>query len=132
MQKILAVMSDLFFSAKILDEAKKLGMTAVFVKDKAVALEHLKSRPAAIIIDLNCQSADPLDLIQAVKGNPGTAGIPAIGFVSHVQNELKQKAVEMGCDTVVARSVFAQNLALILRQVAAVPSASTVTGTDRS
>ena len=37
-----------------------------------------------------------------------------IGFVSHVQTELKQRAKEIGCDTVVARSVFAQNLPAIL------------------
>ena len=39
-----------------------------------------------------------------------------VGFVSHVQTELKQRAQEVGCDTVVARSVFAQNLPAILQE----------------
>jgi CheY-like chemotaxis protein len=116
MQKVLAVMSDLFFSAKIIDEAKKLGMTAVFVKDKAVALEQLKSIPAMVIFDLNCASADPLGLIGAMKEDSETASIPTIGFISHVQIELKQKAIDAGCDTVVARSVFAANLATMLQE----------------
>lgn len=116
MKKVLVVMNDLFFSAKINDEAKKLGMTAVFVKDKAVALEQLKSNPAVVIFDLNCTSADPLELIRTMKETPGTAGIPTVGFVSHVQVELKQKALENGCDTVVARSVFAQDFPAILRR----------------
>lgn len=116
MKKVLAVMSDLFFSAKINDEAKKLGMTAVFVKDKAVALQQLKSHPAVVIFDLNCGSADPLGLITAMKQDPETAAIPTIGFISHVQTDLKQKAVETGCDTVVARSIFAQNFPAILAQ----------------
>lgn len=116
MKKVLAVMSDLFFSAKINDAAKKLGMTAVFVKDNAVALEQLKLNPALVIFDLNCTSADPLELIRAMKENPATASIGTVGFISHVQTDLKRKAQDIGCDTVVARSVFAQNLPAILEQ----------------
>ena len=118
MAKVLAVMSDLFFSVKINDAAKKLGMTAEFVKDKNLALEKAKSKPPLIILDLNCDAADPLDLIARVKADPDTAEIPIIAFVSHVQTELKQRAQEAGCDTVVARSVFAQNLPAIFATAA--------------
>jgi CheY-like chemotaxis protein len=114
MPKVLAVMSDLFFSVKINDAAKKLGMTAEFVKDKTLALEKAKSKPPLIILDLNCDAAAPLDLIAAIKADPETARIPLIGFISHVQVELKQKAQAAGCDKVLARSVFAQNLPAIL------------------
>src|ERR1700722_12862802 len=110
MAKVLAVMSDLFFSVQINDAAKKLGMTAEFVKDKTPALEKAKLKPPLIILDLNCDAADSLDLIARLKADIETAGIPIIGFVSHVQVELKQKALAAGCDTVVARSAFAQNL----------------------
>ena len=112
--KVLAVMSDLFFSVKINDAAKKFGMTAEFVKDKALALEKAKLNPPVIILDLNCDQADPLDLIAHIKADPATAGIGMIGFVSHVQTQVKQSAQDLGCDTVVARSVFAQNLPAIL------------------
>jgi CheY-like chemotaxis protein len=112
--KILAVMSDLFFSVKINDAAKKHGIAAEFVKDKALALEKAKANPPLIIIDLNCDAADPLGLIAAIKSDPATAAIPIVAFVSHVQVELKQRAVEAGCTTVVARSVFAQDLPAIL------------------
>ena len=114
--KILAVMSDLFFSVKINDAAKKLGMTAEFVKDKTLALEKAKAKPPLIILDLNCDAADPLGLITAIKADPETARIPLVGFISHVQTQLKQQAQELGCDTVVARSVFAQNLPAILEK----------------
>jgi CheY-like chemotaxis protein len=112
MKTVLGVMSDLFFSAKIIDAAKQLGMTAVFVKDKAVALEQFKLNPALVIFDLNCASADPLDLIRVAK----QAAIPSLGFISHVQVDLKQKAQEAGCDTVVARSVFAQRVLELMGQ----------------
>ena len=110
MKTVLGVMSDLFFSAKINDAAKQFGMTAKFVKDKGVALEYFKSKPALVIFDLNCAAADPLELIRAAK----EAAIPTAGFISHVQVDLKQKAQEAGCETVVARSVFAQKVVELL------------------
>jgi CheY-like chemotaxis protein len=119
--KVLAIMSDLFFSVKINDAAKKLGTSAEFVKDKTLALEKAKLKPPLIILDLNCDSADPLGLIAGIKANPETAGIPMIGFVSHVQTQLRQRAQDLGCDTVVARSVFAQNLPAMLEAAIIAP-----------
>jgi CheY-like chemotaxis protein len=109
-------MSDLFFSVKIIDAAKKFGMTAQFVKDKTLALEKAKAQPPLIILDLNCDAADPLGLIAALKADSATAGIGIVAFVSHVQTQLIQQARELGCDTVVARSAFAQNHTEILER----------------
>ena len=118
MKKILAVMSDLFFAAQINDEAKKLAMTAVFVTDQASAIEQLDSNPALVILDLNCASARPLELIGEITARD--PAIPTVGFVSHVQEDLKRKALEAGCGTVLARSVFAKNVqSLIAAQVPA-------------
>jgi len=46
--------------------------------------------------------------------------IPIIGFVSHVQGELKMKAQDAGANMVMARSAFSQNLQQILRRHAGV------------
>ncbi len=112
--KILGVMSDLFFTVKIMDAAKKAGMTVEFVKEKPRALEKAKDGPALIVVDLNCDAADPLGVIAGIKGDAATSGIPMLGFVSHVQVQTKQKAEAAGCDTVVARSVFAEKLIEVL------------------
>lgn len=105
--KILVVMSDLFFTVKIIDSAKKIGLAAEFVKDKILALEKARANPALIVFDLNCEAVDPIALIAAVKAE---TNVPMLGFVSHVQTELKQRAIDAGCDRVVPRSVFAQQL----------------------
>lgn len=114
-------MTDLFFSAKIHDMAKKFGMIVEFVKDKDTVLEKLKEKPSVVIFDLNYDAADPINLIRAIKSNPETKRISTLGFVSHVQTDLKLQAQEAGCDMVVARSVFAQNLPVILKRHATVP-----------
>ncbi len=115
-KKVLAVMSDLFFSVKINDAAKRAGMAVEFVKDANEVVEKAKRKPALIIFDLNFDSVDPLELIGRLKRNAELKGTSLIGFLSHVQGELKQKAQEAGCDMVMARSAFSQNLPLIFKR----------------
>ena len=117
-RKALAVMSDLFFSAMVIDTAKKFGMTVEIVRNHAAALEKIREKPAVLVLDLNCAEADPVGLLLAIKANPDMAGIRTLGFVSHVQTELRQRAQAAGCDMVVARSVFAQKLPEIFQPVA--------------
>jgi CheY-like chemotaxis protein len=121
---VLAVMTDLFFSSKINDTAKKFGMTTEFVKDKEVALAKARLNPSLVIFDLNCDAADPLDIIRQIKGNPETKRVSTIGFVSHIQTDLKLQAQQAGCDMVVARSVFAQNLPMIMKRHATIEVAA--------
>jgi hypothetical protein len=63
----------------------------------------------------NDAGAKPLELIGLLKSSPETRGINLIGFVSHVQADLIQSAREKGCDTVMARSAFSQNLPALLQ-----------------
>lgn len=122
---ILAVMTDLFFSAKINDTAKKFGMIAEFVNDKQIALAKARLNPSLVIFDLNCDAAEPLEIIRQLKSAPDTKRVSMIGFVSHVQIDLKLQAQQAGCDMVVARSVFAQNLPMIMKRHATIEVAST-------
>ncbi len=122
-KKILAVMTDLFFSVKIIDIAKKLGMSVEFLKDQESVLEKVKLKPAVVIFDLNYDAADP-EQIRRIKADPATKRTSTIGFVAHVQTDLKMTAQDSGCDMVVARSVFASNLPAILKRHATIEVAN--------
>jgi PleD family two-component response regulator len=87
-----------------------------FVKDSKELMEKAKQKPALIIFDLNFEAVDPLKMITRLAGNSELKGTSLIGYLSHVQGELKQKAQEAGCDMVMARSAFSQNLPQILRR----------------
>jgi PleD family two-component response regulator len=113
---ILAAVSDLFFTVKINDAAKRAGMAVEFVRDEKEVLAKAKSKPALIIFDLNFEDVHPLKTIGKLKSSSELKQINLIGFVSHVQGELKQKAHEAGCDMVLARSAFSQNLPFILKR----------------
>src|SRR5438477_5221505 len=84
-KRVLAVVSDLFFSVKLSEAAKRNGLAIEFVKDPAEVLEKAKSRPTVIVFDLNFEAVEPLKLISQLKGNPDTRGVSLIGYLSHIQ-----------------------------------------------
>lgn len=115
-KRVLAVVSDLFFSVKITDAAKRTGLALEFVKDSGLVLEKAKEKPSLIIFDLNYEAANPVQLIGELKSQPETKHISLIGYLSHIQVELKQQAQDAGCDMVMARSAFSQNMSQIFKR----------------
>ncbi len=77
-----------------------------------------QGKPEVIILDLNTNSVEPLDVIEKLKADSETCKINLLGYVSHVQVDLKMAAQQKGCDIVMARSAFSQNLPLILKRYA--------------
>jgi|SRR5579871_2986313 len=115
-KRVLAVVNDLFFSVKLSEAAKRNGLALEFVKEGEQVLEKAGENPSLIIFDLNFDAVQPLELITQLKAAPATKSISLIGYLSHVQVELKQKAQEAGCDMVMARSAFSQNLPVIFKR----------------
>jgi hypothetical protein len=117
--RIFAFVDDLFFMAKIQETARKLNVKVEFVKTDKDLGEKMKQngeeKPSLIIFDLNNVNAKPLTLIPKLKSKL-KKGTSIIGFLSHVQGDLKQKAHEVGCDMVLPRSAFSQNLPQLLRR----------------
>jgi CheY-like chemotaxis protein len=118
--RIYCFIEDLFFLAKIQETARKLGVKVAFVKADKDIVSRLAdvpegSRPSLIVFDLNNVGAKPLTLIPRLK-NKMKRGTSVIGFLSHLQGDLKAKAMEAGCDMVMPRSAFSQNLPNLLRR----------------
>jgi DNA-binding NarL/FixJ family response regulator len=117
--RIFAFVDDLFFQAKIQETARKLNVKVEFVKtDKDLGdrmQQNGEGSPSLIIFDLNNTNAKPLSLIPKLKSRLKKS-TSIIGFLSHVQGDLKQKAHEVGCDMVLPRSAFSQNLPQLLRR----------------
>jgi CheY-like chemotaxis protein len=117
--RIFAFVEDLFFLTKIQETGRKMNVKVEFVKTEKDLTERLQSngegKPSLIIFDLNNANAKPLTLIPKLKSKL-KKGTSIIGFLSHVQGDLKQKAHEVGCDMVLPRSAFSQNLPQLLRR----------------
>jgi PleD family two-component response regulator len=115
-KQVLAVVSDLFFSVKLSEAAKRNGLALEFVKDAKEVLEKAKAKPSLIVFDLNFEMVHPLKLIAHLKANSETKGISLIGYLSHIQGELKVQAQQAGCDMVLARSALSQNMSQIFKR----------------
>lgn len=116
--RIFGFVDDLFFQAKIQETARKLNVKVEFVKSEPDFFDRVKlngeEKPSLVIVDLNISSVKPLSLVPKLKSKLKKTSV--IGFLSHVQGDLKQKAHEVGCDMVLPRSAFSQNLPNLLRR----------------
>ena len=127
---VLALVDDLFFQAKMAETARRVGVKLKTVSTGAALMEALDGAlnaapggasggaaggdlPRLIVVDLNARQG-PLEAIEKLQagGNP----VPVIGFLSHVQRELAERAQAAGCKQVMPRSSFTQNLSEILLQ----------------
>jgi len=118
--RIFCFIEDLFFQAKINETSKKLGVKVEFVKGDKDSVARLTDaaeadRPTLVVFDLNNLNARPLTLVPKLKAKLKKA-TSIIGFLNHLQGDLKLKAIEAGCDTVMPRSAFSQSLPNLLRR----------------
>jgi DNA-binding NarL/FixJ family response regulator len=111
MGRIVALMDDLFFQMKVVETAKHLGLELKVATNVDALLGLLDPVPKLVIVDLNSRS-QPLAAIERVRA--AQKGLRVIGFLSHVQRDLATQAQAAGCDEVMPRSTFTQNLAAIL------------------
>jgi hypothetical protein len=119
--RIYCFIEDLFFLAKIQETARKLGVKVEFIKggdkESVAKLTDVpeEERPKLLVFDLNNLNAKPISLIPKLKAKLKKA-TSIIGFLNHLQGDLKMKAIEAGCDTVMPRSAFSQSLPNLLRR----------------
>ena len=112
MGRVVALMDDLFFQMKVAETAKQLGVEFKVATNHDAFRSLMASEPKLVIVDLNARS-QPLAAIAGLRAEKKNARI--VGFLSHVQRDLAAQAQAAGCDEVMPRSRFTQDLASILR-----------------
>jgi PleD family two-component response regulator len=112
---IIAVLDDLLFSIKIKTAAKALNAEVYFERAPEQVLPSIRSKaPRLVIFDLDSARMRPMDAIAAMKADAALQGIPTLGFVSHVHDDVIARARAAGVDQVLARSAFVTRLGSIL------------------
>ena len=111
MARVIALMDDLFFQMKLAETAKQLGVEVKVATNGDALMGLMESAPKLVIVDLNARS-QPLQAIEKVRQK--SKDIRVVGFLSHVQTQLAAQAQAAGCNEVLPRSSFTQNLAAIL------------------
>ena len=111
MGRVVALMDDLFFQMKLAETAKQLGVEVKVVANGEALMRLIASDTKLVIVDLNARS-QPIAAIEKLRQT--RKGVRVVGFLSHVQRELAAQAQAAGCDEVLPRSSFTQNLAAML------------------
>ena len=111
MGRVIALMDDLFFQMKLAETAKRLGVEVKVATSGEALMGLMTSQPQLVIVDLNARS-QPIAAIEKLRQTQ--KDVRVVGFLSHVQTELAGQAKAAGCNEVLPRSSFTQNLAAIL------------------
>ena len=116
--KILAVVEDIFFLAKIQQTGRQLGVAVESVAPEVLHEKLAGDGASAILLDLNHRSGKAIAVLEGLKTHPSSRLVPVVAFLSHVQTGLAQAARAAGCERVMARSSFSQQLPLLLQELA--------------
>ncbi len=111
---IIVFVDDLIFRSKIKSTAQALDMEVRFTGFKNYN-ELLNEEISVAVIDLNVKTSDIYSIIRELKLKKPNATL--IGFYSHVDQDIRQKAEESGCDLVWPRSKFIDQLPVFLQSV---------------
>lgn len=113
---VVVAVDDLLFASRISSAAKALGVEIAFARSPEAIVEAVRTRaPRLVILDLNSLKVRPLAAVAALKADPALAGVPTLGFVSHVQADLIAEARAAGVGQVLARSAFVNQLPQLLQ-----------------
>jgi len=112
-RRVVAVVPDLFFAARIAATAERLGVRLELPAPAAAPDTIRLATPDLVILDLHAPG-DPLALARALRADPATRAIHVVGFYSHVDRELREAALGAGLDQVLPRSAFTVRLPALL------------------
>jgi CheY-like chemotaxis protein len=116
-QPVLALVDDLFFTLKIGDTAKYLGLPIQFAASAPEFFGRLAStRPALVIVDLTVSGVDMADFFTRLTNDLPQAAVPILGYTTHA--DWKQTGpLHDKCTKVVTKDTLSRNLAELMRQL---------------
>jgi CheY-like chemotaxis protein len=117
-KSLVACVEDLFFRSKIDATARHLNVPVHFADLGGLPEACRKGDTAAVLLELSSNGA-PLEAVRKIRENEQTRELPVIGFLSHVDRELAEKAKTSGVTQVMPRSQFSETLPDLLMDLLA-------------
>ena len=113
MARVALLCPDLLFGSKVEGGLRVAGHEVERHSDEAGARA---AAPAAdvLIVDLTAEAYDGAALVESMRAAGELAGVPALGFYAHVDQETRRRAEAAGFDLVVPRSRMAREMAALV------------------
>jgi CheY-like chemotaxis protein len=114
---ILALVNDLFFTVKIQDTAKHLGLPIAFATSAQAFSDQLKhTRPALVIADLTLGGMDLAALLAPLTADAQQAAVPVLGYTTHADWK-RTGPLHDKCTKVVTKDTLSHRLPALIRQL---------------
>ena len=110
MARVVALVPDLFFAAKVRETLTSAGHEVELVRTHA---ETVGVDADVVIVDLDADDVNPGVLVSDLRG------MPTLGFYSHVSEDVKHAARVAGIDVVVPRSRMAREMPQLVANLVA-------------
>jgi DNA-binding NarL/FixJ family response regulator len=111
---VLGLLTDLFFSARIRETAKQLGVPCEILRDPAVFVDRvIATPPRLVIVDMNLKGADAAAVVRNLRAR--APDVTVIGYLYDAQEELMLAAEEAGCHQVLSRGQLTRKLPELLK-----------------
>lgn len=108
--------TDLIFASRVQAAARSAGVELRLASTAAVLLEQACSPTTdLVILDLTSADCDPRQIVSTLRGAEHAPMI--LAYAPHVQHGRLTAAREAGCDRVLTRGQFDQQLDGILRKI---------------
>lgn len=105
---------DLFFISKVVGTAQALGYKVITAGNQALIAAMLSAwKPVVVLVDLAAGELVSPAILEGFRAS--ATETPFLAFGSHVDVERLRLAREAGCDPVMPRSRFTQELPELLR-----------------
>ncbi len=111
---ILVVIPDLMFQSRVREHAQALDFEITSADTMDEAMEALERSPALLVLDLHAMGLDTAALAADAKARE----VSVLAFGRHTETGVLKAAREAGCDAVVVRSTFVEELPQLLRELA--------------
>jgi DNA-binding NarL/FixJ family response regulator len=102
----LVLSDDLLDASRVNGHGQAAGLIVVHCRDLPTLRAAVNSNPVLVILDLHHPGLDVGSLVPALK----TAGAKVVGYGSHVDAARLKAARQAGCDEVLPRSAFFEDL----------------------
>lgn len=109
---ILAVIPDLMFQSRVREQARALDFRIEIADTMEEAASGLDASPDLVVLDLHAAGIDTKKVIAHAKARV----VPVLAFGRHTETGVLREAREAGCDAVVVRSTFVEDLPQLLRE----------------
>mgnify|MGYP003288217046 CR=1 FL=1 len=116
-QPVFALVDDLFFTLKIGDTARHLGLPIQFATSAPEFFARLASaRPALVVVDLTLPGVDMADFFMHLSSDLPQAAVPVLGYTTHADWK-RTSPLHDKCTKVVTKDTLSRGLAELMQQL---------------